>query len=83
MKKLWVLFVMFIITIFAYSQDVTVSNESQSTVAILLENWGVILLALMAFLKVIVNLVPTSNTVKIFGYIDSFITIFAKDIKKK
>jgi len=44
-------------------------------------HWGVLLVSLMAFVKIIVDLTATEKDNKIFGYIDSFISYFL--IKKK
>tara|TARA_R100000773_G_C4204759_1_gene106040 strand:+ start:363 stop:521 length:159 start_codon:yes stop_codon:yes gene_type:complete len=45
----------------------------------ILHNWGAITLALMAFIKVIVNLTPTEKDNAVFGKIDSIINYFIKD----
>ena len=82
MKRLWVLFVMFFITIFAYSQDVT-GEEVKGVGTVLLENWAIVIAALLAFIKVIISLTPSIEDDKLFGYIDSFFNIFAPNRTKK
>lgn len=47
------------------------------------ENWAALLLAAMAFAKVVVNLTPTSTDNQIFGYIDVLITAITGDRRKK
>jgi len=46
-------------------------------------NWGALLVAIMAFAKIVVNLTPTEKDNKIFGYIDDFVNFFIKDKRKK
>ena len=82
MKRLWVLFVMFFITIFAYSQDVT-GEEVKGVGTVLLENWAIVIAALLAFIKVIISLTPSIEDDKLFGYIDSFFNIFVPNRTKK
>ena len=45
--------------------------------------WAEILLALMAFVKVIVNLTPTEADNKVFGWLDVLINAIVADRKKK
>ena len=82
MKRLWVLFVMFFITIFAYSQDIT-GEEVKEVGTVLLENWSIVLVAFLAFVKVIISLTPSIKDDKLFGYIDSFFNIFIPNRTKK
>ena len=49
----------------------------------IMENWAVLLLAFMAFLKVVVNLTPTKTDNQIFGYLDILITAITGDRRKK
>lgn len=42
-------------------------------------NWGALTLALMTFIKVVVNLTPTEKDNAVFGKIDSLINFFIKD----
>jgi len=49
---------------------------------IITENWLELLLALMAFLKVVFNYIPSEKAVKIFGFVDDFINFIVKDKSK-
>lgn len=49
----------------------------------IIENWAVLLIGLLAFLKVIVNLTPTEKDNQIFGYLDVLITAITGDRRKK
>lgn len=43
------------------------------------QNWGELIIGLMAFVKVIVNLTPTEKDNEIFAKIDKIINYFIKD----
>ena len=45
-------------------------------------NWAELLIAFMAFAKVVVNLTPTDSDNQIFGYIDVLITAITGDRRK-
>ena len=45
----------------------------------LLNNWAELVLALMAFVKVVINLTPTQKNNQIFGYLDSLINMIIAD----
>jgi hypothetical protein len=45
--------------------------------------WAEIVLALMAFVKVIVNLTPTEADNKVFGWLDVLINAIVSDRRKK
>jgi|TARA_R110000824_G_scaffold3139_2_gene14500 hypothetical protein len=45
----------------------------------LAENWGELLIGVMAFGKIVVNLTPTETDNKVFGWIDDLINYFIKD----
>lgn len=45
-------------------------------------NWGELAIALLAFIKVIVNLTPTEKDNTVFGYIDVLINLIIADRKK-
>jgi len=45
----------------------------------LLNNWAELVLALMAFVKVVINLTPTQKDNQIFGYLDSLINMIIAD----
>lgn len=49
----------------------------------LLENWGELTIALLAFIKVVVNLTPTEKDNEVFAKIDKFINFFILDKLKK
>ena len=46
------------------------------------ENWLELLIALMAFVKVVTNLTPTEKDNKIFGWLDSIIDAVIPNYKK-
>jgi len=46
------------------------------------ENWAELVLAMLALVKVIVNLTPTEQDNKVFGYIDVLINLIISDRKK-
>jgi len=48
----------------------------------IIENWAGLLLAAMAFAKVVVNLTPTESDNQIFGYLDLLITAITGDRRK-
>lgn len=48
----------------------------------ILNNWGELLIAAMAFAKVIVNLTPTEADNKVFGWVDTLITVIISDRRK-
>lgn len=48
----------------------------------ILEYWVELLLAALAFAKVVVNLTPTENDNMIFGYLDLIITTITGDRRK-
>jgi len=45
-------------------------------------NWASLLIAALAFAKVIVNLTPSDKDNKVFGYIDDLFNYFVANIKK-
>ena len=45
--------------------------------------WAEIVLALMAFVKVIVNLTPTEVDNKVFGWLDTLISAIVNDRRKE
>lgn len=49
----------------------------------ILNNWAELLLALLAFVKVVVNLTPTEKDNEVFGKIDTIINFFINDKIKK
>lgn len=49
----------------------------------LIENWIPLVIALMAFAKVVVNLTPTESDNQVFGIIDTIINALIPNRKKK
>ena len=45
--------------------------------------WAEVVLALMAFVKVIVNLTPTEADNKVFGWLDTLINAIVNDRRKE
>tara|TARA_Y100000592_G_C5468651_1_gene318137 strand:+ start:1063 stop:1239 length:177 start_codon:yes stop_codon:yes gene_type:complete len=48
----------------------------------LFHNWGEIAIALLALVKVIVNLTPTEKDNQVFGYLDTLVNMVIADKKK-
>ena len=48
----------------------------------ILKNWAELLLAIMAFAKVVVNITPTETDNMIFGWFDTLITSITGDRRK-
>ncbi len=48
----------------------------------LIQNWAEMLLAAMAFAKVVVNMTPTETDNMIFGWFDTLITAITGDRRK-
>ena len=46
------------------------------------ENWGELTLAVLAILKVIVNLTPSERDNQVFGYLDVLINLIIADRRK-
>jgi hypothetical protein len=51
-------------------------------VEFLMQNWGELLVAILALTKVVVNLTPTEKDNKIFGWVDDLINYFITNNKK-
>ncbi len=47
------------------------------------QNWGELVIGILAFAKIVVNLTPTETDNKIFGWIDSLINMIIADRKKR
>jgi hypothetical protein len=45
----------------------------------LLQNWGELLVGLLAFVKVIVNLTPTEKDNKVFAKLDGLVDLLVRD----
>ena len=50
---------------------------------VLLSNWGEILIALMAFIKVLVRITPWVKDDKVFGWIDELIGFIVPNLETK
>ena len=48
----------------------------------IIQHWAELLLAFMAFIKIIVNLTPTEKDNKVFGWIDVLINSVISDRRK-
>lgn len=48
----------------------------------IIENWGELVIGLLAFGKVIVNLTPTESDNQVFGWLDSLINMIIADRRK-
>jgi hypothetical protein len=46
------------------------------------ENWGELAIAVLALVKVVVNLTPSDHDNKVFGYIDVLINLIIADRRK-
>ena len=49
----------------------------------LMQNWGELLIGLLAFVKIIVNLTPTEKDNQVFGWVDSLISMIVSDNRKQ
>jgi hypothetical protein len=58
------------------------TEEPGSILDFLISNWGELLIAAMAFIKVVVNITPTEADNKVFGWVDSLINMIVADRKK-
>ncbi len=48
-----------------------------------LQHWSELLIAAMAFVKIVVNLTPTDKDNQVFGILDTVITAITGDRRKK
>jgi len=48
-----------------------------------IQNWGELLIGILAFAKVVVNITPTETDNKIFGWLDSLINMIISDRRSK
>ena len=48
----------------------------------ILDNWGELLIGMMAFIKIIVNITPTEKDNQVFGWLDSLVNMIVADRKK-
>ena len=56
--------------------------ESGGIADFIVNNWGELLIALLAFVKVVVNLTPTSSDNQVFGWVDTLINTIINDRRK-
>tara|TARA_R100001369_G_scaffold83684_1_gene116120 strand:+ start:15408 stop:15608 length:201 start_codon:yes stop_codon:yes gene_type:complete len=59
------------------------NNLKKYIMEFIIENWAVLLIGVLAFLKIIVNLTPTTKDNQIFGYLDVLITAITGDRRKQ
>tara|TARA_R100001377_G_scaffold75460_1_gene52024 strand:- start:230 stop:430 length:201 start_codon:yes stop_codon:yes gene_type:complete len=59
------------------------NNLKKYIMEFIIENWAVLLIGVLAFLKIIVNLTPTTKDNQIFGYLDVLITAITGDRRKR
>jgi len=48
-----------------------------------IQNWGELLIGILALAKVVVNITPTETDNKIFGWLDSLINMIISDRRSK
>lgn len=53
--------------------------EETGVVDFILANWGELLIGLMAFIKIIVNITPTTTDNQVFGWLDNLINMIVTD----
>ena len=56
--------------------------EEAGFVDFILANWGELVIAALAFIKVVVNLTPTETDNQVFGWFDNLINMIISDRKK-
>lgn len=63
--------------------DLSLINETNKNMeSFFIQNWGELLIGILAFAKVVVNITPTETDNKIFGWLDSLINMIISDRKK-
>ncbi|MCW0484076.1 hypothetical protein [Gaoshiqia sediminis] len=62
--------------------DETVITDEEGTAGFLKTYWLELLIAFMAFAKVIVNLTPTTRDNKVFGWLDTILNAITPNYKK-
>lgn len=48
----------------------------------IIDNWGELLIGMMAFIKIVVNITPTEKDNMVFGWMDSLVNMVVSDRKK-
>jgi len=56
--------------------------ESAGVMDFIMANLAELVIGLLAFIKIIVNITPTENDNKVFGWLDSLINMIITDKKK-
>lgn len=59
------------------------STDFMETTNFFLQHWSELLIAAMAFVKIVVNLTPTDKDNQVFGILDTVITAITGDRRKK
>ena len=59
-----------------------VAEGGYTVASFIAEFWAELVLGVLAFVKIIVNLTPTENDNKVFGWLDSLINLIISDRKK-
>lgn len=59
-----------------------VAEGGYTVASFIAEFWSELVLGVLAFVKIIVNLTPTENDNKVFGWLDSLINLIIADRKK-
>lgn len=59
-----------------------VAEGGYTVASFIAEFWAELVLGVLAFVKIIVNLTPTENDNKVFGWLDSLINLIIADRKK-
>jgi hypothetical protein len=63
--------------------DLSLINETNKNMeSFFIQNWGELLIGILALAKVVVNITPTETDNKIFGWLDSLINMIISDRKK-
>lgn len=56
--------------------------EETGFIDFILANWGELVIAALAFIKVVVNITPTESDNTVFGWLDNLINMIVSDRKK-
>tara|TARA_B110000908_G_C10191932_1_gene420914 strand:+ start:242 stop:433 length:192 start_codon:yes stop_codon:yes gene_type:complete len=59
-----------------------INETNKNMESFFIQNWGELLIGILAFAKVVVNITPTETDNKIFGWLDSLINMIISDRKK-
>lgn len=83
MKTLFILIAMICIAVVAMATGETTPETPGGVWNFLMANWAELLIAFMAFVKVVVRLTPTLKDDRVFGYLDDLIAFFVPNLKAK